>query len=501
VNAGTESSGPKQDAPRGARRRSAALAAGAAAFVVAFVAPWPDVMPADARATAAVAMLMAIWWMTEALPLYATALVPVVLFPLLGVLTPTAATAPYANPIIFLFIGGFLIAAAMERWGLHRRVALGIVAVAGGGPRRLVLGFMVATAFLSMWISNTATAAMMIPIAIAVAAFVRGEHADSAEHTGAFGTALMLGVAYAATIGGMATLIGTPPNAVFAATARQQLGEAVSFFEWMRFGVPFVLVMLPLTWALLVFVLFRVGSLPPGAADVLGAERARLGRASSGERATAIIFLLVALGWLFREPKDFGAFTIPGINTFAPGIDDTVIAMAGALLLFLVPVNREGERVLDAGAVQRLPWGVILLFGGGLSLARAFDESGLTATVGQGVSQLATLPDWMLIGIVATTFNLLSELASNTAIAAMAMPLLAAVGEGAGHDPLVLMAAGALACSAAFMLPVGTPPNAIAFGTGRIRIGEMIRAGVLLNITAIVLVTLFAELLGAATLR
>jgi solute carrier family 13 (sodium-dependent dicarboxylate transporter), member 2/3/5 len=486
---------PAEAAYRGAARRYVALAAGIAAAGVVLALPLAAVMPLPAQRTAAVAALMAVWWMTEALPLAATALLPIVLFPLLGVMTPATATAPYANPVIFLFIGGFLIAAAMQRWGLHRRVALAIVALAGGGPRQLVLGFMVATALLSMWISNTATAAMMIPIAIAVAAFVRPP--DTPERTVTpFGTALMLGVAYAATIGGMATIIGTPPNAVFAATAAAQLGEPVAFADWMLIGLPFVIVMLPITWALLVYVLFRVGTLPGTARALLADERHRLGPASAGERATGIVFLLVALAWLMREPKAFGAFTLPGIASFAPGIDDAVIAIVGAVLLFIIPVDREGTRVLDAGAFQQVPWGVLLLFGGGLSLARGFEEGGLTTAIGDGVAALGGLPEWLLVGIVAAAFNLLSELASNTAIAAMGMPLLAAVGVGAGHDPLVLMAAGALAASAAFMLPVGTPPNAIAFGTGQIRIAQMIRAGIMLNLISIVLITLFVELLA-----
>jgi solute carrier family 13 (sodium-dependent dicarboxylate transporter), member 2/3/5 len=491
---------PAEPATPGFVRRYAAVAIGLVAFGAVLAAPLGGIMPSAAQRTAAVALLMAIWWMTEALPLPATALVPVIFFPALGVLAPAAATAPYANPVIFLFIGGFLLAAAMQRWGLHRRVALGIVAVAGGGPRQLVLGFMLATAFLSMWISNTATAALMIPIAIAVAAFVRPPGLD-ADVVTPFGTALMLGVAYAATIGGMATIIGTPPNAVFAATVNAQLGVSIGFAQWMAIGVPFAIVLLPATWALLVYVLFRVEALPSGARALLAAERDRLGAASQGERVTAIVFICVALGWLLREPKVFDAFTVPGIATFAPAVDDAVIAITGAVLLFMLPADRRGTRVLDAGAFQQVPWGVLLLFGGGLSLARAFEESGLTATIGEGVAALAALPEWLLVAIIATSFNLLSELASNTAIAAMGMPLLAAVGVGSGHDPLVLMAAGALAASAAFMLPVGTPPNAIAFGTGQIRIGQMLRAGFLLNLLAIVLITLFVELLAGRVLR
>jgi solute carrier family 13 (sodium-dependent dicarboxylate transporter), member 2/3/5 len=483
------------------RRSWGGLAAGLLGFLIMLLLPLPEVATAQTRMTAAVATLMAIWWMSEALPLHVTALVPLVAFPLLGILSPAAAAAPFANPVIFLFLGGFLLAAAMQRWMLHRRVALAVVGFAGLSARRLVLGFMAATAFLSMWISNTATAAMMIPIAIAMAQLFEGGRREGADGS-AFATALMLGVAYAATIGGMGTLIGTPPNAVFAAAARQQLGEPIGFFDWMMVGVPAVLVLLPICWALLVFVLHRPEPLPPGAAGVLRIERERMGPASRGEKMTGAIFLFVAFGWLFREPKPVGAFTIPGLTDLAPGIDDATIAIAGALLLFLLPVDRKaGIHVLDGAAIRRVPWEVLLLFGGGLSLARAFDESGLSALIGMGVAGFEGVPGWVMLLVIAVVFNLLSELASNTAIAAMAMPLLAAIAIGTGQDPLVFMAAGALASSAAFMLPVGTPPNAVAFGTGYIRIGQMIRTGVLLNIVAIGITVLIAHFVAAAVLR
>jgi solute carrier family 13 (sodium-dependent dicarboxylate transporter), member 2/3/5 len=490
--------------PARERRNLYGLAAGALAFLLLMVVPLPDVMTPEARRTAAVAALMATWWMTEALPLHATALLPLVAFPVLGILSPAAAAAPFANPVIFLFLGGFLLAAAMERWALHRRIALGIVGVGGLGARRLILGFMSATAFLSMWISNTATAAMMIPIAIALAQLFRpgGAQATDSPPGSAFATALMLGVAYAATIGGLGTLIGTPPNAVLAAAAQQQLGEPIGFFDWMLVGVPAVLILLPACWALLVFGMHRPEPLPAGAGDVLRAERARLGGMSRGEKLTAVVFAAVALGWILREPKPLGAFTLPGLTTLAPGIDDATIAIAGAILLFLLPVDRRaGLFVLDAAAIRRVPWEVLLLFGGGLSLARGFEESGLSTVIGSAVGGLHDVPVWVMLLAVAALFNVLSELASNTAIASMAMPLLAAIAVGTGQDPLVFMAAGALSSSAAFMLPVGTPPNAIAFGTGYIRITQMMRTGVLLNLAAIAVTVLLAQFVIAAALR
>jgi solute carrier family 13 (sodium-dependent dicarboxylate transporter), member 2/3/5 len=463
--------------------RAAGLWAGPAAALLLLLLPLP--LEPLARRTAAVAALMAVWWLTEAVPIAATALVPLVLFPLLGILAPAQAAAPYANPVVFLFLGGFLLALAMQRWGLHRRIALAIVARVGESPDRLVLGFMIATAFLSMWISNTATAAMMVPIGIALCDLLRGDP----DAPFPFGTAIMLGIAYAATIGGVGTLIGTPPNAVFAAAASELLGRTIGFAEWLVVGLPVVLVLLPLTWLLLVRVLYRPGPLRDGAAGLLAAERAGLGPMQRGERITAAVFVFMAAGWLLREPKAFGALTVPGITTFAPGIEDATIAIAGALLLFLLPAA-PGVRTLDWDDTRELPWGVLLLFGGGLSLARAFETSGLATSITQAVTVLAGAPAWLLLLATATLFLLLSELASNTAVAAMAMPILAATAVGMGVPALPLMAVGALAASCAFMLPVGTPPNAIVFGSGQVTIRQMAGAGIWLNLLALLIVTL-----------
>lgn len=483
------SAGPSAAQPAGAVRRGVWI--GLAVFLLVLLLPLP--LPTAAHRTAAVAALMSTWWLTEAVPLAVTAMLPLVLFPALGILSASGAAAPYANPVVFLFFGGFVVATAMQRWGLHRRIALTIVAHAGARPHTLVLGFMLATAFLSMWVSNTATAAMMVPIGIALAELLRP--ADARDGAFPFGTALMLGIAYSASIGGIATLIGTPPNAVFAAAARELTGRAIGFADWLAVGLPIALVMLPATWALLVFVLFPSGKLPDGAHELLATERRGLGPRSRAEGIVAVVFALMAAAWLLREPKQIGALAVPGIASIAPWIDDATIAMAGAVLLFLLP---SGERrpVLVWEDMRDLPWGVLILFGGGLSLARAFDESGLTAAIGDMVSAFETMPLWVLIGATTTIFVLLSELASNTAIAAMGMPVLAAAATGLGHDPIVFMAAGALSSSAAFMLPVGTPPNAIVFGTGYVSMRDMARAGIWLNVLAILVVTLVALLLG-----
>lgn len=512
---------PEQDR-RGATHQRVGLIAGPIAFALLLVLPFPASVPAAAHRTAAVALLMAIWWMSEALPLAATALLPLALFPALGVLSPAESAQPYANSVIFLFLGGFILALAMERWGLHRRIALAVVALVGTSPRRLIGGFMAATAFLSMWISNTATAAMMLPIGLALAALMRqapGEHGESASsdaqpsgdtgpgagdltddngpHTAfPFGTALMLGIAYAATIGGVATLIGTPPNAVFAASAQEILGRSIGFAEWMLVGLPVTLVMLPVAWALLVFVLHPPGTLPHGAGALLKAERRSLGPMSRAEKLVLVVFCLTAFAWIMRSPKQIGALHIPGLTALWPGIDDSTIAIVAALLLFILPVDwRRGVFVMNWKTARGLPWGVLLLFGGGLSLAHAFEESGLTLSIAHLVSGLAGMPGWVLLLVVVTTFVLLSELASNTAIAALAMPVLAAAAAGTGQNPLLFMAAGALAASAAYMMPVATPPNAIVFGSGYIRMGQMIRAGIWLNIIAITLLMLVGRLI------
>jgi len=469
------------------------LIVGPLALAVMLSVPGPANLSLEGWRTAGVAVFMAVWWMTEAVPIPVTAMIPLVAFPVLGVLSMADAAGPYAADIIFLFMGGFLLAVAMERWGLHRRIALGIMAVTGTTPNRLILGFMLATAFLSMWISNTATTAMMLPIALAVGEMFR-PHAHEGRYN--FGIALMLGIAYASSIGGVATLIGTPPNAVMAAAAGEMLGRDIGFVEWMGVGVPVAAVMLPAAWLLLTRVLHRPGRLGGDAAAVLEGERAKLGRANRGERMVGVVFALTALAWVMRAPKDLGAFTIPGIQTFAPAVRDSTIAMAAGIILFVLPVDwRRGVFVMDWHHGKRIPWGVLVLFGGGLSLARGMDRSGLAAWIGGVVSALGAVPLIVVVGVVATLVVFLTEVTSNTATTTMAMPVMAGVAAGLGQEPLVLMATAALAASMAFMLPVATPPNAIVFGSGYLTIPQMSRAGFLLNWISIITVTVLATLL------
>ncbi|MCZ6598766.1 MAG: DASS family sodium-coupled anion symporter [Planctomycetota bacterium] len=462
-------------------------------FVALLVAPSPPGLSPEGRRTAAVTWLMAVFWMTEAIPIPATALLPLCLFPSLGILDMPTTSAPYANDLIFLFLGGFFIALAMERWGLHRRIALGIVARVGTTPARLVLGFMLASAFLSMWISNTATTALMLPIAVAVAQLLRPADTEGRYE---FGICLMLGIAYAATMGGVSTLIGTPPNAVLAAAASEILDVEIGFLEWMAVGVPVSAVFLPLGWLLLTRFIYPPGDLRGDAALVIAEERKRCGPISRPERIVAIVFVLTALAWILRSPKELGDVTIPGIQTWAPAIKDSTIAIAAALTLFLLPVSwSKGQFALDWDTAKKVPWGVMLLFGGGLSLARAMEHSGLAEWIGSGVASLDFLPVWILLGVVAVLFVFLTEITSNVATCTMAMPVMAAAAVGLGIEPLILMGTAALSASMAFMLPVATPPNAIVFGSGYLTIAQMVRAGIWLNLIAIALVTAAALLL------
>jgi len=390
---------------------------------------------------------------------------------------------PYADPVIFLFLGGFLLAATLERWDLHRRFAISTLRIVGTSPRRILLAFLCVSAFASMWLSNTATAVMMLPIAAAVA----GGSVDTGSSS--FPTALLLAVAYGASIGGVATLIGTPPNAIFAANAQELLGQEVSFASWLPIGLSATLPMLLGCWVVL-FLMFRVER---GSKD---AKRSPLASETPpvlqwGDRFVLTVFVMTALAWIGRTPKVLGSVRIAGLSDFIPGISDAGIAIAAALVLFAVPLRRSRFRVaLDWETARRVPWGILLLFGGGLALASAFQSSGLTTWIGERLEVLRGLPLPVVVAATATLFVFLTELTSNTATAALGMPLMAGVANGLGVPALPVMAAAALGSSMAFMLPVATPPNAIVFGSGRIKVTDMARAGIVLNLMSIVTITL-----------
>lgn len=471
----------------------AGLVVGPLLALAMLVAPPPAGLSMAGWRLFAVVVLMAIWWTTEAIPVAATALLPLVLFPVLSIATMPAAAAPFANDIVFLSMGGFLIAVAMERSGLHRRIALAIVAAVGTGSSRLVLGFMLASAFLSMWISNTATTAMMYPIAMAIGALFR-PHDDEGPFE--LGICLMLGIAYAATIGGVSTLIGTPPNAVLAAAASQVLGVQIGFFRWMLVGVPVAVLFLPIGWLLLTRWLHPPGPLRGDASEVLQRQRAELGPMSGAERVVAAVFVLAAVAWVLRAPKQIGDVTVPGIQSVLPWVKDSTVAMGAALLLFVVPTGRRGAGfALDWATANRIPWNILLLFGGGLSMADAMSDTGLAEWIGGGVSRLDDLPTWLILGGSALLFLFLTEVTSNVATATMAMPIMAGAASGLGVAPLQMMATAALAVSMAFMLPVATPPNAIAYASGYLTVRQMMRVGIWFNLVAVVLVTAAASLL------
>ncbi len=458
---------------------------------------------------AAIAVLMAAWWMTEAIPLAATSLVPLVLMPLLKISAPDVVARAYMNDYIFLFVGGFTIALAVERWGLHRRLALGTVALVGDRPRRIVFGFMAATALLSMWLSNTATAMMMLPLAVSVVRLAGESGARGKPLTeGHFGLSLMLAIAYAASIGGVATLIGTPPNVVFAARFHQEFPGApeISFAAWMLLAVPFAVVFLVIAWALLVWVLHPVGSARLlGGRAAIRAELARLGGWTRAEVGVAIVFLCAAFLWVFRAEiplsVQIGGFqlnAIPGwgnalglLNGKARWVSDGTVAMMAALSLFFIPSGRaKGERLVDWSTVDKLPWNILLLFGGGFALAEGFVSSGLSGWVGQQCLAFRDLPVPGQILAVSGIITFLTELTSNTATTNMVLPVLAGVARAIDVNPLVLMLPATISASCAFMLPVATPPNAIVFGSGLVPIGAMVRAGLVLNFIGMFLVLL-----------
>ncbi|ACU97472.1 SLC13 family permease [Saccharomonospora viridis] len=477
------------------RRHWLGMALGPVLAVVAYLL-LPDSLSTEGKITAAVAALMAVWWVTEALPLAATALLPLVLFPFLGVSDIGDAAAPYADDVIFLFMGGFMIALAMQRWNLHKRIALRTVLAVGTKPVMLVAGFMIATGFISMWVSNTATAVMMMPIGLSVLGLV--SQLGDGKGDPNFATALMLGIAYAASIGSLATIIGTPPNTLLVGYLEENFDIAIGFGEWMLFGLPIAVVFLVIAWLVLTRLVFRprLKSLP-GGRELIREQLDQLGPMSRGEMNALIVFVLAALSWV-TIPTLADIDAVAEVAPWLDHISDAGIAIAAALLLFALPANRkQGVRTLDWDTAKELPWGILLLFGGGLSLSSHFTRTGLSEWIGEQVGGLSALPIIVLVAIVVLLVLLLTELTSNTATAAAFLPILGGVAVGLGYGPMVLAVPAALAATCAFMLPVATPPNAIVFGTGHVTIGQMVKGGVWLNAAALVIVTLGAYTLGA----
>lgn len=444
---------------------------------------------------AAIAALMAILWITDAIPLAATALIPIVAFPLAGILDSSTIAKAYVNSIIFLFIGGFLIALSMERWNLHRRIALNIIHLIGRRTDLLILGFMAACGFLSMWISNTATAVMMLPIGLAVVGRMEEEFGKAKAHPVAL--ALMLGIAYGCTIGGVSTLVGTPPNLAFVRIMQETFPEAppVSFGNWILMGVPYSLTLLLLTWFLLTHLLCRFDKSLTLDRSIVKNELKELGPFRFEEKAILVVFTCTVLLWIFRGDLNLGAFTLPGWSRLWSGfnkVDDGTIAVGMALLLFFIPARRKekADRILEMDVFKRLPWGIILLFGGGFALASGFTASGLSQHIGESFHALGEVPLPVLLLIICLSVTFLTELTSNVATITMLLPILVATAASLQIHPLVFAIPATISASMAFMMPVATPPNAVVFGSQRIRIHEMARAGLLLNLLAVALTLL-----------
>ncbi|NOX88491.1 MAG: DASS family sodium-coupled anion symporter [Calditrichaeota bacterium] len=473
-------------------RQKIGFFAGPFLFVVILLLPPAKGLSPAALKVGAVAALMTVWWISEAIPIPATALLPIALFPALGVLSAKDASAPYAHHLIFLFLGGFLIAIAMEKWNLHRRIALYTIRFVGFSSSRIILGFMVATGFLSMWISNTATTMMMVPIGLAVikqtTEFIEKDDEIKINTNPPhfkFGTALMLGIAYAASIGGVATIIGTPPNTILIGFIEQTYNLQITFVQWMIFGVPLAIIMMAIAWVYLT----KFASPPevkklPGGKELLISEIKKLGKMQKAERFVLIVFASVAFLWIARGFVRFGPSTI----------HDATIAMSGAILLFLIPVDwKKGIFVLDWKSAVRLPWDVIFLFGGGLALARGFNESGLAKWIGEQLTVLQGLNLMLIILLVIMLSMLLTEVTSNTATAAIIIPVMGSVAFAMHVHPLILIIPAGVAASYAFMLPVATPPNAIVFGSRYLTIPQMAKIGVVLNVIGAALITLLVK--------
>ncbi len=439
----------------------------------------PEGLSWEGNAVLACTLWMAVWWIAEAIPIAATALLPLILFPMTGAMSMKDAATGYANPMVYLFLGGFLIAVAIERWNLHRRIALSIIHRVGTNPDRIVLGFMLATGFLSMWISNTATAVMMMPIGVAVV-----RHFNKEKKGGAFGKVLMLAIAYSASIGGMATLVGTPTNVVFSGVVEELYGVQLSFSQWMLFAFPFSAILLLLCWRYLVKA-FRLSdeiNADSGGQAEIRRQLEALGPVSPEEKRVMAVFTIVALAWICQS------FLLKKI---LPGINDTVIAIAGALVLFLIPApSKPGKYLLNWRKAESIPWGILLLFGGGLALAVGFENTDLATWMGRQLVGLKAAPLFLLLLALVIAVNFFTELTSNVATVSMLLPVLAALALSIGVHPYGLMVGATLAASCAFMLPVATPPNAVVFGSGYLKINDMIRAGLAMNLLSIILLTL-----------
>ena len=450
-------------------------------FVLILLFFHPEGLSKEANAILASTVWIAVWWITEAIPIAVTALLPIVLFPLTGGLDLKVTTAAFGHRYIFLYIGGFMIAIAIERWNLHKRIALTIINFIGSDVTRIILGFMLATAFMSMWISNTATAVMMLPIGMAIIAQLRDNPATVEDENLIFGKALMLAIAYSASIGGMATLIGTPPNLVLAGIVQELYGVEISFSQWFMFGLPISIVLLFLCWQYLTRFAFKFKQKEfPGGKTEIKRLLNELGKTTYEEKVVLVVFVSTALLWIFRAY----------LQNFIPKLDDTIIAMIAGITLFLLPVKNRSRKIINWEEAVKMPWGIILLFGGGMALAAGFQSSGLAKWLGSQITLLQGVHLFLLVIFIIAAVNFLTEITSNLATTAMLLPVLAPMAFSLGVHPYILMVAATVAASCAFMLPVATPPNAVVFGSGYLRIPDMVSKGIWMNLLSIILLSL-----------
>jgi len=449
-------------------------------FIIQFF--WrPDGLSEQGVSALAVALWVGAWWVTEAVPIAVTALLPIILFPLSGALDLAATTVSYGHKYVFLYLGGFFLAIAIEKVNLHRRIALAVISLIGTRMRMIVLGFMVATAFLSMWISNTATSVMMLPIGLAIVAQFR-DHPDTHENEHEeFGKMLMLAIAYSASLGGMATLIGTPPNLVLAGIVKELYEVEINFLDWMLFAFPLSALLLIICWVYLTrFAVKLKADNFTGGVEEIKRQRDLLGKISSNEKRVLVVFVLTAFAWITRSFL---------LSPILPAIDDTLIALIAGITLFVIPSSGAKDGVLQWDDAKKIPWGILLLFGGGLAIAQGFKDTGLAKWLAEQLTQLDFLPLLVMTLVLVAVINLLTEVTSNLATTAMILPVLAPLAAAMEVHPYIFMVSATLAASCAFMLPVATPPNAVVFGSGYVSMSSMIRAGLGLNLISILLVT------------
>lgn len=437
----------------------------------------------QANATLASTLWIAVWWITEAIPIAVTALLPIILFPLTGGLGLAETTASFGHKYVFLYAGGFIIAIAIEKWNLHKRIALNIIQLIGTNIVNIILGFMVATAFMSMWISNTATSVMMLPIGMAIVAQLNDNPNTLKNENTIFGKALMLAIAYSASIGGISTLIGTPPNLVLAGIVEKNLGYEITFAQWFKFGFPISIILLFICWKYLTTFAFSFQQKEfPGGRKEINRQLSLLGKMGYEEKMVLTVFILTAVAWISRS------FLLKPI---IPAIDDTIIAMISAVIIFILPNKNKNRKLLTWEEAVKLPWGILFLFGGGMALAAGFEESGLASWIGQQMTSLQGVTIILLVLSIIAAVNFLTEITSNLATTAMLLPILLPMAATIDIHPFILLVAATVAASCAFMLPVATPPNAVVFGSGYLRIPDMVKSGIWMNIISIILLTFF----------